>query len=118
MPYSSAVWETNAIERSGSRPASRKARASSRVTATPVASSKAALNQPSWWPATISGAPRARPGRIPTTFAASAPRVSGAWSTTLTLPWSLGAFSLRIVTHGGASACQMPSKVPRAFGAW
>src|SRR6266516_275774 len=60
MPYSSAVWETKAIERSERRPASRKARASSSVTATPVASSKAAPNQPSWWPATTSGAPRRR----------------------------------------------------------
>ena len=117
MPYSSAVCETNAIVRSGRMPASVNARASSSVTATPVASSNAARNQPSWWPATIVGAPRRRPGSSPTTFQPVL-GLRGARRTTRTRPSSLGASSRRIVTHGGPSACQIPSKVPSDSRAW
>src|SRR5436309_3140396 len=79
MPYSSAVCETKAIGRRGRTPASTNARASASVTATPLASSKAPPNQPSWWPATTEGAPPPRrPGSTPTTFAAAAPRLRNA----------------------------------------
>src|SRR5205807_2671836 len=84
MPYSSAVCDAKAIGRRGRTPATAKARPSASVTATPLASSKAPPNQPSWWPATTLGAPPRRPPSTPTTFAASAPRVSGASSTTRT----------------------------------
>ena len=123
-PNSSAVRDVKQIVRSGRTPASTMARAIPSITATPLALSKAARNQPSWWAPTTIGAPRRRPGRYPTAFdpcdgPASTRSVSFAspWPPSISLR-TRAASSLRIVTIGGAPAYHRELNAPSARGLW
>ena len=117
------MCETKAIVRRGRIPASVMARASSSVTATPVASSNAASEPAVVVAGDDRGSAALPPGQLADHVrglgaAGQGRREDDAHALSGPGGQQCAVLLASTVTHGGPSACQIPSKVPSAPGAW